>query len=132
MDSDDNNYCVRVDQFGVTKPTLNGVVFACQDKVRSVTEADVIGMGDAVAFANITGVTDPSANADTDLQLLQGMPQVYSIPYGSMQVNGTSPATYSESHIGGVMEGAVADWTQNWTFGLHESNEPDGQHWFEQ
>ncbi len=132
VDSSDNNYCVRVDHFGVTSPTLNGVVFACQDKVRSVTEADVMGMGDSVTFANITGVTDPSANADTDLQLLQGSPQVYSIPYDSMQVNGANLPTYAGGNIGGVMEGAGADWTQNWTFGLHESNEPDGQHWFEQ
>ena len=132
VDSEDNNYCVRVDHFGVTDPTLNGIVFACQDKVRSVTEADVMGMGESVTFANLTAVTDPSANADTDLQLLQGSPQVYSIPYGSMQVNGANLPAYSGGDIGGVMEGAGADWTQNWTFGLHESNEPDGQHWFEQ
>ncbi len=132
-DSDDNNYCVRVDHFGVTQPTLKGVVFACQDKVRSVTEAQVVGLGESVTFANITGVTDPSANADTDLQLLEGMPQVYSLPYASMQVGGANlPAGYSGGNIGGVTQGAGADWTQNWTFGLHQSNEPDGQHWFEQ
>ncbi len=132
-DSADNNYCIRVDQFGVTEPTLNGIVFACQDKVRSVTEADVTSMGASVTFANITGITDPSANADTDLQLLEGMPQVYSLPYGSMQVGGANlPASYTGGNIGGVMQGAGADWTQNWTFGLHESNEPDGEHWFEQ
>ena len=133
VDSDDNNYCVRVDHFGVTEPTLNGIVFACQDKVRSVTEADLVGLGASVTFANITGVTDPSANADSDLQLLEGMPQIYSLPYASMQVNGANlPTGYSGGNIGGVTQGAGADWTQNWTFGLHESNEPDGQHWFEQ
>ena len=133
VDSEDNNYCVRVDHFGVTEPTLGGVVFACQDKVRSITEAEVIGLGASVTFANISAVTDPSANADTDLQLLEGTPQVYSLPYASMQVNGANlPTGYTDGPVGGVSQGAGADWTQNWTFGLHESREPDGQHWFEQ
>lgn len=66
------------------------------------------------------------------LQLLQSSPQVYSTPYGSMQVNGANLPSYDGSNIGGVMQGVGADWTQNWTFGLHESNEPDGEHWFEQ
>ncbi len=132
VDSDDNNYCLRIDQFGVTSPTLNGIVFACQDRVRSVSEADVQGLGTSITFADITAVTDPSPNADTELQLLQGMPQVYSIPYASMQVNGASLPAYAGGNIGGVMQGAGADWTQNWTFGLDVSNEPDGQHWFEQ
>ena len=131
-DSDDSNACIRVDQFGVTEPSLNGIVFACQDKVRSVSETEVTGMGERVVFANITRVTDPSANADSELQLLQGAPQVYSIPYGSMQVNGASLPSHSGGNIGGIMQGAGADWTQNWTFGLHESKEPDGEHWFEQ
>ena len=131
-ETETNNYCVRVDHFPTfTSPSLAGVVFACPDKVRSVSEADVVGLGDSVTFANITAKTNPSANADTDLQLLMGSPQVYSIPYASMQVNGQNLPAYSGGNIGGVLDGAGVDWTRNWTFGLHESNEPDGQHWFE-
>ena len=50
-----------------------------------------------VIFATVDGVVDPTPNADTGLQLLQGIPPIFSIDYATMVVDDAAPAGAPQS-----------------------------------
>ncbi len=141
-DSDDSNYCLRVDNRSQRAAqdgdlAINTGIFACAEKTKGSslpngTTVEAWAMANGSVFADIAGVTDATANADTDLQLLEGTPPVYSVDYATMVVNGDSPAGSPEhggAHIGGLSLGA-ADWTAGWTYGIHDGSRAQPL-WFE-
>lgn len=141
-DSADDNYCIRIDnrslqaaQDGDMK--LSSVIFACHDKTHGNSLPNGTTVEDWVSnnggqFATVAAAgTDPTATADTDLQLLQGTPPIYSIAFDTMMVDGAAPtvAAPASGKIG-AMTTADTDWTQNWTYGIHDGSR-DVPLWFE-
>jgi hypothetical protein len=146
------NECLRMESPEVQNAALNGdmvlesVIFACQDPSSGV------GFGafaDEQAWAESTGLvqfatvaadaaTNPTADADTDLQLLGGTLPVYSLPWSTSLVDGAAPIAGTEPTDGsdylGAMpvsaEGTTDDWTVGWTYGLHPENRGEPL-WFE-
>jgi hypothetical protein len=73
------------------------VIIACEDRTVGVlpngtTVEDWAVNEQGVVFATISGIVDPTAAADTQLQLLEGTPPIFSIPYSSMVVDDVAPA----------------------------------------
>ncbi|MEL7450811.1 MAG: serine/threonine protein kinase [Pseudomonadota bacterium] len=143
-DAEDNNYCLRVDnrsQQAAEDGDLNiaSTIFACElptngGSLPGGTTVEQWAIDSGNAFATIMGVTNPTAAADTDLQLLEGTPPVYSIEFATMAVDGTTPpssdAPQSGTSIGGISLGGT-DWIAGWTFGINEDNRSEPL-WIEQ
>ena len=140
-DSEDSNYCLRIDNRSRQAAqegdlALNSVIFACAEKTRggslpNGTSVESWAAADGSIFATVSGSADATANADTELQLLEGEPPVYSISYATMSVDGATPAGAPQNgdFIGALSQGNI-DWTAGWTYGIHEGNR--GQPlWFE-
>ena len=140
--SGDANYCLRVDNRSQQAAqdgdlAINTAIFACAEKTKggslpNGTTVEGWARATGSLFADITGVTDPTANANTDLQLLEGTPPVYSIDYATMVVGGESPTGTPQrgnAYIGGLSLGR-ADWTADWTYGIHEGSRAQPL-WFE-
>ena len=140
-DSDDSNYCLRIDNRSQQAAqdgdlSLNTVVFACADKTRGNSLPNGSSVEDWAAangatFATIEDLADPTPNADTDLQLLEDTPPVYSIEYATMSVDGETP---SGSPQNGAYIGALStvdiNWATGWTYGIFAGSR--GQDlWFE-
>ena len=139
--SANDNYCLRIDdpetQDGATNgdSELNGVIYACQETFRTTFESGFAGTEGNVAatIPNDTAVSATAVN-DPDLQLLEGMIPVFSIPFATSQVDGAVPNASAAPVGGGDFLGALSlggmDWTQPWAYGLVDGNR--GQPlWFE-
>ncbi len=138
----DTNYCLRLDnrtlqlaQDGAVE--LHSVIMACEDRTNgnalpnAITVEDWAANDQGVVFATVTGVVDPTAAADTQLQLLEGTPAIFSIAYASMVVDDAAPAGGPQS---GDFIGALSQSADNpfagWTFGIFEDNRAQPL-WFE-
>ena len=87
--SPNDNYCLRIDNRSQQAAldgelVLNNVVYACEEKTRGQTFPDGTTTEESFAsvngvFHDFTGAIDPTAAADTDLQLLEGAPPYFSI-----------------------------------------------------
>ncbi|MEM7612061.1 MAG: serine/threonine protein kinase, partial [Pseudomonadota bacterium] len=128
--SANDNYCLRIDNRSQVAAqdgdlVLNNVVYACEEQTRGQTFPDGVttelSFASATgAFATIAGIVDPTAAADTDLQLLEGTPSIFSIADTAIQVDGAVPAlTTATGYFGGLSLGAP-DWTDGWTYGLRD------------
>jgi hypothetical protein len=76
--------------------------------------------------------TDPTATADTDLQLLEGTQPIYSINWTTSLIDGATPNAGTTPSSGDIL-GAVSsssDWTQTWTYGIHPDSRGQSL-WFE-
>ena len=141
-DSADSNYCLRIDNRSRQAAqdgdlAIDTAIFACAEKTRGGTLPNGTTVADWAAangsiFANVSGSANATANADADLQLLEGLPPIYSIDYATMVVNDASPAgaPQSGSHIGALSRSAD-DWTANWTYGIHDGRRAQPL-WFEE
>lgn len=140
-DSADSNYCLRIDNRSRQAAqdgdlALNTVLFACADKTRggalpNGTSVENWAAANGAVFAELSGSANPTPIADTGLQLLEGMPPIYSIDYATMSVNDAAPAGAPQSgnHIGALFQ-SMPDWTQGWTYGIHDGNRGQAL-WFE-
>ncbi|MFU8815438.1 MAG: hypothetical protein ACNA7W_08825 [Pseudomonadales bacterium] len=141
-DSDlDANYCLRIDNRSLQMAQdggiqLNSVIMACEDRAVGVlpngtSVEDWAVSEQSVVFATIDGVVDATANEDTQLQLLEGMPSVFSIDYTGMVVDDAAPAGAPQA---GDFIGALSQSENNpfagWTFGIFEDNRSQPL-WFE-
>ena len=141
-----DNFCLRIDNRSGQAAldgdlTLNNVVYACAEKTNgqtlggSATTEEQFASDSGNIFATIPTGTAVSATAanDTDLQLLEGSPPIYSIDYATSQVDGAAPAAGSDPtpalFIGALSLGET-DWTATWTYGLHPDNQAQPL-WFE-
>ena len=134
---DDDNYCLRIDntetQAAATSGDLqlNNVIFACQENEKGNAFGTFAGEQDFATQAGnqfatvVDGVAaDPTANADTDLQLLEGSQGIYSISWATSLVDGSAPAATTDpapgTYLGGLI--STADWTAGWTYGIDPDN----------
>ena len=143
--ADGSNYCLRVESDETaaalaagTDAAITSNIFACADKTKGgpigADDLETWAVANGNVFANVPAdaALNPTAAADTGLQLLEGTPSVFSIATGSMVVNdaavGITPI--ERAYLGALSQGDT-DWTQGWTYGLHEGSR--GQDlWFEQ
>jgi hypothetical protein len=145
VSADDDNYCLRIDSAETQAAAiagdlqLNSVVFACQENAKGNA---IGGFADEQAWAESTGVqfatlsdgvaTNPTANADTDLQLLGGTLPIYSLSWATSMIDGAVPAATTQPTAGDIL-GAISetnDWTQPWAYGIDPSNRGQAL-WFE-
>ncbi len=142
--SGNDNYCLRIDNRSQDAAqdgdlVINSTIFACAEATRGQTFPDGVttersfaeGLGNVFATIADGAAVDATANADTDLQLLEGTVPVFSIDYATMQVDGAAPAGAPQngSFVGGLSLGQP-DWTANWTYGLDPANRGQAL-WFE-
>jgi hypothetical protein len=129
-DSADSNYCVRIDDkvavaFQATPPnaSFSSVIFSCTDKTAgSATPTTAFLTANGAQFNDVPGAgLNPTATADTGLVVLEGTPPIYSVPFATMVVNGAAPTVTAPAsgHMGALVTGGI-DWTQGWTYGIHD------------
>ncbi len=133
----DDNYCLRIDNAETQAAAisgdlqLNNVIFACQESEKGNAFGTFTGEQDFATqagnqFATVADGTaaDPTANADTGLQLLEGPQGVYSIAWATSLVDGSAPAATTDpapgTYLGGLT--STADWTAGWTYGIDPDN----------
>jgi len=140
-----DNYCLRIDNAETQAAavagdlSLNSVIFACQENAKG----NAIGaFADEKAWAESTGVqfatladgvgTNPTAAADTGLQLLEGVRPIYSISWATSMVDGAAPLASTQPTVGDYLGGvtSVDDWTAGWTYGIEPNNRGQAL-WFE-
>ncbi len=140
-DSDDSNYCLRVDNRSQQaaqdgEVSFNSVIFACADRTRgnalpNGTSVEDWAAANGAMFATVNDWADPTPKAHTDLQLLEDTPPVYSIEYATMSVDGETP---SGSPRNGVYIGALStvdvNWATGWTYGIFDGSRGQAL-WFE-
>lgn len=147
--SSTDNYCLKISDPETQQAAIDGnlklnhVIFACAEKTAGQTFADGVTTEESAAvdqgaqFATIPNDTavDATANADPDLQLLEGTQPIYSIDWATSQVDGaqpaatTDPADASHPFLGALSMGQT-DWTQPWAFGIDPANRAEDL-WFE-
>ncbi len=138
----DSNYCLRIDNaetgmgFESGEASLTSIIFACEEKTKgnslpSGTSTEAWAADNGSVFADLVGPVDATANADTDLQLLEGTPAIYSIDYATMMVDGVTPsgAPVDGDFVGGLSLSEI-DWVQGWTYGLFDGRRAQPL-WFE-
>ncbi|MBY6189291.1 serine/threonine protein kinase [Microbulbifer agarilyticus] len=140
-----SNYCLRVESAETTAALAAGTeasitsnIFACADKTKGgpigtdELEAWAVANGNVFADVPADAALNPTAAADTGLQLLEGPLSVFSIDTDSMMVNdaavGISPI--ERAYLGALSAGD-SDWTVGWTYGLHDGSRAQAL-WFEQ
>jgi hypothetical protein len=137
-----DNYCLRIDNRSQQAAldgdlVLNSVVIACEEATRGQTFPDGVtteanfftGAGNVFATIPSGTAVDPTAAADPDLQLLEGAPPIYSILQAMAAVDAAPPpAPTSGDFLGALIQ--AADWTANWTYGIHDGNRGEPL-WFE-
>ena len=133
---DGSNYCLRVESAEtIAEAQVDGEVqiesniFACEDRTKTdkdefdvpVWDLEAWAVANGNVFAGITGAVDPTATANTELQILEGVPSVFSTDAASMQVNGAAIgiSPINRAYFGALSQGDL-DWTLGWTYGLHD------------
>ena len=143
--SSNDNYCLRIDNRSQQAAVdgdlqLNSVIYACQENSQgqaiggSASEQEWAESQGNV-FATVASGTVKSATAvnNAGLQLLEGVIPIYSIDYATSQVDGSAPGAGSTPTNGawlGALSLGEADWTANWTYGIHDGSRGQAL-WFE-
>lgn len=137
-DSTDNNYCFRpedaetVQAFDDGNASLSAILFACVDQVAGdptpggTAQQDI---GDT-QFATLTGVTDATANADTSLILLEGVPPIFSVDFAGMVIDDAAPTVTAPADFIGALSLSADNPFASWTFGIFDGNRSQPL-WFE-
>jgi hypothetical protein len=136
--ADNDNFCLRLDNRSGQAALdgdliLNNVIWSCAERTNgqtlggSATTEEQFAVDSGNIFATIPNDTavDPTAANDTELQLLEGTPPVYSIDYATSQVDGAAPGAGSDPTPAlflGALSLGETDWTAGWTYGIHEDN----------
>ncbi|MEM8982606.1 MAG: serine/threonine protein kinase [Pseudomonadota bacterium] len=132
--STNDNYCLRIDNPETEAAAVSGdlaitsTIFACQETFRSA-EAEAAFDANGNVDATLVGLTNPTAAADPDLQLLEGTPPYFSTEFATSLVDGAAPAATADpasndpmtTFVGGVAL-SIPDWTAGWTYGLTDPN----------
>jgi hypothetical protein len=141
----ENNYCLRIADSHTHDGAINdnwsfnGFIASCADishgsfTAGGFADEQDWAEGEGAQFATVpaAGGLNPTAAADTDLQLLEGTPGIYSLPFATSLVDGAAPtgsAPISGDHLGAVT--LADDWTQGWTYGIHDGSRAQAL-WFE-
>ena len=145
VDARTEHYCLRVrqqetqDAAAAGDLSINSAIFACQypsygETIGTFADEQAWAESNSSQFATVAANTalNPTAAADTELQLLEGTPPVYSIPWATSLVDGAAPNPATMPTSGDVLGGVslANDWIAGWTYGIHPDNR--GQPlWFE-
>ena len=142
----DDNYCLRIDNAETQAAAiagdlqLNSVVYACQENSKGnaiggfASEQAFAETDEGNQFATVADGTalNPTAAADTDLQLLEGTQPVFSIDHATSFIDSAAPIATTAPTAGAFLGGLSQsdNWISGWTYGIEESNR--GQPlWFE-
>ncbi|MCK7596725.1 serine/threonine protein kinase [Microbulbifer sp. CAU 1566] len=129
-----SNYCLRVESaetvaaLEADEAFITSNIFACEDK----TKGD---MADLEAWAEANGnqfadaAVNPTASIATQLQLLEGTPAIFSINGMIVDDAATTVSPVERAYLGALSQGG-SDWTQGWTYGLHQGSRAKPL-WFE-
>jgi hypothetical protein len=149
--SSTDNYCLKISDPETQQAAIDGnlvlnhVIFACAEKTAGQTFSgttdptmteESFATGAGAQFATIPDGTavNPTPNADTQLQLLEGTQPVYSIDWATSLVDGATPIATTDpdprTFLGALSMGQT-DWTQPWAFGIDPSNRAEPL-WIEQ
>ncbi len=136
--STSDNYCLRIDNRSAQAAqdgdlVINSSLFSCAQADRGSlpdsTTVQAFAEAGGNQFATVAAAgTDPTAMADTDLVVLEAgsssTAPVYSVDFGSMVIDGAAPTITPAPSSGriGALDNAIPDWTQNWTYGVHEGS----------
>ncbi|MEM6640608.1 MAG: serine/threonine protein kinase [Pseudomonadota bacterium] len=141
VDSADTNYCLRIDNRSQQAAedgdlVISNSIFACEERTNGQslpngTTVEQWAIDSGNVFATLTGQTDATANANAELQLLEGTPSVFSIAVAASQVDGAVPAITptNGTYIGGLSL-ADTNWAADWSFGVFDGAR-DAPLWFE-
>ena len=145
VDDRTEHYCLRVRQQQTQDAAANGnlsinsAIFACQypsygETIGTFADEQAWAESNSSQFATVgaNAALDPTAAADAGLQLLEGMPAVYSIPWATSLVDGAAPNAATQPTAGDILGGVslANDWIAGWTYGINGDNR--GQPlWFE-
>ncbi|WP_226661643.1 serine/threonine protein kinase [Microbulbifer aggregans] len=133
-----SNYCLRIQSDETLAGLVDGSeaglasnVFACEDQVKGDLPGGVTAAEWATASGNefiaITGKVDPTANANSEFVLLGGVPAFYTEAAAAQMGVTVSP---QERAFLGALSVNGSDWTNGWTYGLHEGSRAQPL-WFE-
>lgn len=140
-----SNYCISIENRSLQAAqddalVLDGNVFACKDR----TDGGALPNGTTVSewvfgennqFAAIDNATCPAPTANTELQLVSGVPPIYSLGYDNLRI-GDSDATVTApvdadgdataSFPGAVSTSASENWLRpdgtDWTYGIFDGS----------
>jgi hypothetical protein len=129
------NYCLRIENRSLQAAqdgdlNLNSVIFSCLDRTNggslpNATTVETFAASTGNQFATTLANDDPTATSNTALVLLEGTPAIYSVDFATMMADGAAP-TAAAPQSGGTFIGALsqseADWTANWTYGIHSGS----------
>ena len=140
---DGDNYCIRIDDAETLQGAEDGNmvlqsnIFACEEK----TKGGPLPGGQTIQewaeangnqFVDVSGMVDPTADADTGLQLLSAGAEsplpIFSIDPASTMVPAATPQ--GDRTYLGALSNMGTDWTKGWTYGLHDGNRAEAL-WFE-
>lgn len=129
-----SNSCLRVESAETVSALESGdaiitsSIFACEDKTKG-DKADLLTWAEANGnqFADI--VVNPTANNSTQLQLLGGAPAIYSLDGMIVDDAATTVSPVERAYLGALSVNGT-DWTQGWTYGLHQGSRAKPL-WFE-
>ncbi len=139
---DGSNYCLRIESDETLAEAETGIevalasnIFACEDKTKGgpvgADDLETWAVNSGNQFADITGAVDPRQDVDTQFILFAGTPAIFTADAMAQQVNGGAPTvTAFERAYLGALEVNGSDWTQGWTYGLHEGSRAKPL-WFE-
>ncbi|MEL7536667.1 MAG: serine/threonine protein kinase [Pseudomonadota bacterium] len=146
--ANNDNYCLRIDNPETEAAATNGdlrissTLFACEETFRSPF-AETFFNNSGNQAATLTGLTNPTAAADPDLQLLEGAPPFFSTEFATSLIDGMAPLATADPSVADMMNpddptttyvGGIAlsipDWTAGWTFGINPDNRSQPL-WFE-
>jgi len=132
---DGDNYCIRIDDAETLQGAEDGNmvlqsnIFACEEK----TKGGPLPGGQTIEewakangnqFVDVSGMVDPTAAADTGLQLLSAGAEsplpIFSIDPASTMVPAATPE--GDRTYLGALSNIGTDWTKGWTYGLHDGN----------
>ena len=128
VDSDDDNYCLDVEDTG-TDPTLSGVVMICEDRFSS--DGATVAAAEDIQIPLLDGQKDPTSTTNSRFVVLAGTPPIYSPLATDTLVSGSAAdVTVTGTYIGAVLVDTQTDPFAGWTYGIFEDNRGQAL-WFE-
>ncbi|WP_444922220.1 serine/threonine protein kinase [Microbulbifer sp. CnH-101-G] len=138
---DGGNYCLRMESAQTRNEATSGTelaltsnIFACEDRTKTDEASfDLAAWAEdnGNQFAPISGAVSPTIAIDTNFILLDGTPAIYTVAADQQRINDAVPTvTAFERAYLGALDINGTDWTQGWTYGLHQGSRAQPL-WFE-
>ncbi|WP_226646352.1 serine/threonine protein kinase [Microbulbifer variabilis] len=138
---DGSNYCLRMESAQTrneatsgTEVVLTSNIFACEDRTKTDEvsfDLETWTVNSGNQFAPISGAVSPTVTINTDFILLDGTPAIFTVPSAQQRIDNDAPTVnaYERAYMG-ALDLNGTDWTQGWTYGLHQGNRAQPL-WFE-